>query len=314
MIEPVEAQETVACALCGQSGGGLELEARDWLHGSGETFRYVRCRQCGLLYLNPRPPSSVIGRYYPRESYYTFQDRGTNVADVIRPAHRRLAEQLTRQLAPGEAFDVGCGDGSFLLGLRELGWQSAGIEYDAETAARLQARWQLPVVAGDFLTACLPETSYDLVSMLEVLEHFHQPLAALRRAWILLKPGGSLYVTVPNVASLEYWMWRADWVSLEPPLHLYHFDFTTLSLALHLAGFEIVSLQSSASTAGLTRSLWSKLRRRASGGSVAVAPYRARSWRRVAHAGLNAMFWPVGTALALSRLGPGLRALARRPA
>jgi 2-polyprenyl-3-methyl-5-hydroxy-6-metoxy-1,4-benzoquinol methylase len=314
MIEPAPALESVACPLCGQSGASLELEARDWLHASGETFRYVRCRQCGLLYLNPRPAPGAIGRYYPRDSYYTFQDPGTRLADVIRPVHRRLAAQLTRQLGPGQAFDVGCGDGSFLLGLRELGWQSAGIEYDSEAVARLQQRWQLPVVAGDFLTAALPETRYDLVSMLEVLEHFHQPLAALKRAWTLLKPGGTLFVTVPNVASLEYRVWRADWVSLEPPLHLYHFDTTTLSLALRQAGFQIVSLQSSASTAGLTRSLWLKLRRRAAGASGSAAPYRARSWRRVAHAGLNALFWPVGTALALSRLGPGLRAQALRPA
>ena len=316
MVDALTVLENVSCALCGEKQGTTELEARDWLHGSGETFRYVRCSRCGLVYLNPRPRPQDIGRYYPRESYYTFQDQGRTAADVIRPAHRRLAQQLTRGLGPGASFDVGCGDGSFMLALAQLGWQPAGIEYDGDTAARLRHKWELPVAAGDFLTIDLPLRQYDLVSMLEALEHLHQPQTALRRAFDLLKPGGTLFVTVPNIASLEYRLWGADWVALEPPIHLYHFSPSTLSRALHQAGFEVISIRHSASTAGLTRSLWLKLRRGTAGDGRRSGPavYHASSWRRVAHSVLSAALSPIGGALALAGMGPGLRVLARRPA
>jgi SAM-dependent methyltransferase len=316
MIDTITVFETVSCAVCGEAAGTTELEARDWLHGSGETFRYVRCSKCGLVYLNPRPVPRAIGRYYPRDSYYTFQDHGRTAGDVIRSMHRRLARQLTRRLGPGFSFDVGCGDGSFMLALGQLGWQPAGIEYDSDTAARLHQKWQLPVVAGDFLTVDLPVRQYDLVSMLEALEHLHEPQSALQRAFDLLKPGGTLFVTVPNIASLEYRLWGADWVALEPPIHLYHFSSSTLSRALQQAGFEVISIRQSASTAGLTRSLWLKLRRdtAADGGRSSPVQYHAGSWRRVAHSALSAALVPVGGALALAGLGPGLRVLARRPA
>ncbi len=315
MADPPAELEMVACGLCDSAAAELELEARDWLHGSGETFHYVRCRNCGLVYLNPRPAPAAIGRYYPRGSYYTFQVDGQAAAEIVRPAHRRLARQLTQRLGAGRAFDVGCGDGSFLLALQERGWQPSGIEFDQATVAALQQHRKLPVVAGDFVTAELSDSNFDLVSMLEVLEHLHQPLAALQRARDILRPGGTLVVTVPNISSLEYRLWRGQWVALEPPLHLYHFTSQTLTRALHQAGLQVQSVEYDASTAGLTRSLWLKVRRGhtsdATGGN---GDYQAHSWRRTAHSILNTALSPLGSALKLARLGPGLRAMAKRPA
>jgi 2-polyprenyl-3-methyl-5-hydroxy-6-metoxy-1,4-benzoquinol methylase len=304
----------VACALCGSAAADHELEARDWLHGSGESFCYVRCCNCGLVYLNPRPAPAAIGRYYPRASYYTFQLDGQAAEEIVRPAHRQLARQLTQRLGAGRAFDVGCGDGSFLLALRERGWQPSGIEFDRATVAALKQRWNLSVAAGDFLAAEPGDSNFDLVSMLEVLEHLHQPLAALKRARDLLRPGGTLYVTVPNLASLEYRLWRGRWVALEPPLHLYHFTSRTLTRALHQVGLQVQSVESDASTAGLTRSLWLKVRPGNTSGAAGGGQYQPHSWRRTAHSILNTALSPLGSALKLAGLGPGLRAMARRPA
>jgi hypothetical protein len=151
--------------------------------------------------------------------------------------------------------------------------------------------------------------------MLEVLEHMHEPLAALRQAYRLLQPGGWLLVTVPNIASLEYRLWGRHWVGLEPPLHLAHFSPATLAAALEKTGFMLAEVAQSVSTAGLTRSLWLTLRRR---GDPAEAPaaahvYHSRSWRRSAHRALSLALWPLGAALSRLHLGPGLIALARRP-
>lgn len=83
--------ESISCNLCHGNYTHLELEAKDWLHGSQQTFRLVRCKECGLTYINPRPTTNEIGRYY-QGSYYSYQR--ADCQDWIRPEHHRLAAYL----------------------------------------------------------------------------------------------------------------------------------------------------------------------------------------------------------------------------
>src|SRR5438034_6444187 len=62
--------ETVLCDLCKSNENDLLIRQRDLLLAvTDEEFRIVRCRQCGLVYLNPRPSSDLIGTYYPNVYY-----------------------------------------------------------------------------------------------------------------------------------------------------------------------------------------------------------------------------------------------------
>src|SRR5437867_3453682 len=62
--------ETVSCDLCGSDQSDLFIQQQDLLLAvTDEKFSIVRCRQCGLVYLNPRPSSDMIGTYYP-DVYY----------------------------------------------------------------------------------------------------------------------------------------------------------------------------------------------------------------------------------------------------
>jgi SAM-dependent methyltransferase len=96
---------------------------------------------------------------------------------------------------PLEILDVGCGDGLFFEKLSRFGAVS-GIETDP-AAVTPGSRWAGRIHIGPFDESFAPEVRFDLILLLDVLEHLPDPVAALRRALALLRPGGRLLVTVP---------------------------------------------------------------------------------------------------------------------
>jgi predicted SAM-dependent methyltransferase len=75
--------------------------------------------------------------------------------------------------------------------------------------------------------------------MNHVIEHFHDPIDALRISHRLLKPGGILWIATPNLASLGHAVFRRDWIGLDPPRHLVLFTRSALARALAATGFEL---------------------------------------------------------------------------
>jgi SAM-dependent methyltransferase len=130
-------------------------------------------------------------------------------------------------------LDVGCGDGTFLLGARQAGWQAAGTEYNAALArdAGLEV-WQ----SLDEASARAP---YGCITFWHSLEHFRDPRAALEQSARLLGDQGTLLIAVPNTESLQALAFGPGWFHLDVPRHLYHFNYRSLGRMLDAAGLEI---------------------------------------------------------------------------
>jgi SAM-dependent methyltransferase len=122
-------------------------------------------------------------------------------------------------------LDVGCGDGLFFDALEPYG-RVEGIEMDP-SGIRGDGRWADRIRVAPFDETFQPLRKYALVLMLDVLEHFRDPAAALRRAVDLLEPEGTLILTVPAFPIL--------WTSHDELNH--HFArYTRKSLAELAAG------------------------------------------------------------------------------
>lgn len=120
-------------------------------------------------------------------------------------ARREFIVRLVRDLVPGpgRVLDVGCGTGYFLEALPP-DLEPWGVDM-SETAVRMcRERGLVRVHPGtsDDLSRVSGER-YDVITLLDVVEHLDDDLGALRNAKALLKPGGSLVVTVPAYR----WMW-----------------------------------------------------------------------------------------------------------
>jgi SAM-dependent methyltransferase len=229
----------VPCALCGADDTRVLRTLRHpegqllysdvgtaAVHGA-ETL--VRCRRCGLVYVNPQPRTVA-----PWRTYSASQEAGYFAATLAirEQGAARLLAILERRLgAPGSLLDIGCGDGALLRGAHERGWRVEGLESSAHLYCGLRAG----VLAGRVIAGRAEEMSpdlgpYDAVTMLNVLEHVSDPGLVLANASRVLRPGGLLAVHVPNYA----WgrLFGGHWHQLHPLDHLTYFTAGTLGRLL----------------------------------------------------------------------------------
>jgi SAM-dependent methyltransferase len=257
--------ETVSCNLCGANDSELVLEGKDRLYGIEGTFRLVRCRRCGLIYLNPRPGPDEMARYYPSDyiAYYrAIEDEPSFLRRLDRRygLHKRCRQVIRRADGPGRLLDVGCATGVFLDGMRQRGWTVTGVEVNAEAARYARERLGLEVFADELEKAGYPDASFDVVTLWDVLEHVRDPQRTLGEIARILRrpelcpepdegraegrPGGLLVLSLPNPDCLEARLFGPYWAGWDVPRHLYIFSLPVLERLLSETGFQIQEVHS----------------------------------------------------------------------
>jgi SAM-dependent methyltransferase len=193
-----------------------------------ETFGIAACTTCGLGETFPQPAD--LGRYYGAE-YHGGRHGFTATYCVQR--RMRFLKQVAGAPAGRSLLDVGCGDGTFLVSAQEHGWRVAGTEMNPSIARSEGLKiWE----ALDEASAQAP---YDCVTLWHSLEHMRNPRATIEQATALLKPGGTMFVAVPNAEGLQASLFGPKWFHLDVPRHLFHFGTKSLSRMLETAGLSI---------------------------------------------------------------------------
>jgi len=179
-----------------------------------------------------------------------------------------ILEQVQRRERGHQLIDVGCSGGFFLKECQAAGYVVAGLEPSRQAAERARAELGIPIIEASLEEAQLPEDTYDVASLNNVLEHFPDPLQALKKIRRSLRPGGLFTVSVPNVifAQIAYPVFdRARAFGIPSPLdhielmhapnHLYAFSPRTLRGLLTKAGFEAIEMHPEVPV-GDTRAVW----------------------------------------------------------
>lgn len=228
----------VPCPIC-RTDDFIPLHtARDFISDQPGEFNLVRCASCGLVYLNPRPDPGELGAYYddPYRLWQSASESGLQ-ARFRRMGARRKLKAVEVCGARGRLLDVGCGNGDFLLEAGLRGWDAAGTEFDAQQAGYAARRSGADVRPGELSGCGFGEGSFDVITMWHVLEHMPDPLATLEAALSLLKPGGFIFVAVPDCSSWAARLFGRHWAGYDAPRHLQNFPAGTLKKTLTRAGF-----------------------------------------------------------------------------
>jgi SAM-dependent methyltransferase len=251
----------VRCALCGTARADPVATGRDFEYDTcPNEFRFVRCSGCGHLYLSPRPRVADLGAIYPA-NYYAFTHGGNPLVARLRRAWEGGKVRLYRDLVgegPRRILDVGCGNGRFLALLRDFGcpeWQLVGIDLDAEAVEQCRARgFEAHVGRVEEFAPAGP--GFDAVIMLQLIEHVEDPVAICRRVHALLRPGGCFVVETPNLAGIDYRLFRRSWWGhYHFPRHWNLFSTASLRRMLEGAGFAVERSDQLISTSAWTISL-----------------------------------------------------------
>lgn len=200
-----------------------------------------RCRDCRTAFRSPRPTGREIFRVY--DSGITFARwEGEEEARTVL-WHRRLG-LLRRHRAGKRLLDVGTGDGRFAKIAAAEGYEVRATEASSR-GIELCRRRGLDGVLASVDDESLAPASFDTVTLWHVLEHVPDPGRLLRRVHALLRPGGLVFIAVPNeTRRILRPPWRPKRRTLGPlhwglEVHLIHFQPTTLRRAVRRAGFAV---------------------------------------------------------------------------
>lgn len=239
----------IACCVCGESDAEIAGRGRDFEYDTcSNEFMYVRCRSCGHCYLNPRPEPSELATIYPAN--YGNYSNSVNPGLAFRVKgwlEGFTLAKLAKPLPPhASVLDIGCGDGRLLDGLKRVAPDDAileGIEISEEAAAGTRERGYT-VTVGSVDELELPAGRYDLIALIQVIEHVFHPVACLEKIHAALKPGGRVLFETPSTRCLDYSLFhRRYWGGYHFPRHLNLFEPGNFTRLLEERGFVIESLK-----------------------------------------------------------------------
>lgn len=237
----------VPCHLCAGQEHDIYLRARG--------YRIVRCRRCGLWFVNPQPTAAELQQFY--EGY----DDGSQWREGEERFNHAICAAILRRHRSGSVLDVGCGSGNFLRCMNQRGFRVLGLEPSATGSAYARSAHGLEIYQGT-LEQFLGDHKgqlFDVITLLNVLEHLRDPAGALMQLRKLLGNGGTLAIVVPDARFHDvlgrvrqyfriadpYWIEQTEsrLSGFKLPDHLCSFEPSTLAALLHRCGFEMITLE-----------------------------------------------------------------------
>jgi 2-polyprenyl-3-methyl-5-hydroxy-6-metoxy-1,4-benzoquinol methylase len=214
----------VNCALCESSEKELVFKTKDGHFLS-------RCLNCGFQFYSPRPDSPQIEAYYHEEEFY----EKTNITAV-----EIVMEILAHHnLRSGKLLDIGCGVGALVALAGKKGWEAVGMDPSPKAAALAKQVLDLDILQSYLGDSSFEPETFDVVVLLAVLEHSFDPVSIMKNVWKILKPGGWIIASTPNLDNISYYLMNNreeySWFIKE---HINHFTLKTHRLLLETVGFE----------------------------------------------------------------------------
>jgi len=206
-------------------------------------YKVVRCVNCGLVYVNPRPTSEMLIRLY--SDYHKRGGKDEHSWTILMKDNFKEVSAFLNKLFPerGKLLDIGCAYGHFIKIMEGHGWLVTGVDPSSEAVASARKK-DLRVLETTIEDAMFPEASFDAVTAFYVVEHLADPFTAVKKIFNMLKPGGIVVLRIPHTTPiakfLAFWGIKNNLYDL--PYHLYDFSPKTVSLLLEKAGFSLISV------------------------------------------------------------------------
>jgi 2-polyprenyl-3-methyl-5-hydroxy-6-metoxy-1,4-benzoquinol methylase len=239
-------ENLTSCLVCGSTQLHTELTCKDFV-ASGQLFDLQRCNQCSFLFTNPRPASSEIGPYYQSDRYVSHAGSKKEfsfmykVYDVVRDYSIKQKLKLIKKYHPnGKLMDLGCGLGYFLHGtVMDNAFNALGVDISDEAIDYVKNKFGYNVLSEANLDI-LEAHSFDVITQWHVLEHVHLLNERMQQLKRLLKPGGTLFIAVPNSDSWDAKFYKEFWDGYDVPRHLYHFNQKSFGLLMEKHLFKVI--------------------------------------------------------------------------
>ena len=233
----------VTCRVCDSTRHAEYLNARG--------YSIVECLKCGLRFITPQPSDRELSEFYAG-----FDQQDTWRGDGDQRFDHKLCSWIRKYKDRGSVLDVGSSRGNFLLAMRKGGFSVFGVEpspKNSEFARTVNGIATHTSSVEAFLSAPVWR-NFDIISILNVIEHLRDPRRVLGELRDPLVDGGLLVIAVPDARlhsflgrtrkilgfSDPFWMntEKHPLVGFDPPMHLCSFSPKTITRLIESAGFQ----------------------------------------------------------------------------
>ena len=212
-----DVKKNINCPLCGLDNkiNNQKLKAH-----------YIaKCKNCSFTYSYVAPSSSELAMVY--DNY----DRSVNISDIDKINYKKKFKKLISNYNIKSVLDLGAGNGDILNILSELELDTYFTETGDSLIKNLKQLGHKFIQGGFYPKSNI---KFDLIIMFDVIEHTNQPNECLRTINYSLKNGGLVYITTPNIDSLECNLLKANSSIYSYPEHLSYFNIRTLHKMLEM--------------------------------------------------------------------------------
>lgn len=194
----------------------------------------VRCLNCGLEYVNPRLSPQKALECYASTPDEVFVSQASSRERTFVRCFNKIKKYMPKEA--GSILDVGTANGSFLYVAKNAGWKVSGCEPNKWLCDWAERNYGVKIHPGTIFDARYSDSSFDVITLWDVLEHTPDPKAVLSECHRLLKPGGTLVVNYPDLGSWVARLMGKKWVFLLS-VHYFYYTRSTIARALKNTAF-----------------------------------------------------------------------------
>ena len=230
---------TIHCPYCNNVVTST-IETVDFNRGvSDEKFTYLRCSECGLVFLQPVPPN--IGSYY-QSDYYDIPENIEQLA-VLSEKQKHKLRAVQNVVPQGRLLEIGPSYGDFVYLAKQAGYDVTAIEMNEKCCLFLRTQLGIEAFHSDNPADVLKKLGqYDVIALWHVIEHLPSPWTTLNVLAEHLAPNGILVIAAPNPTALEFRIFGPRWAHLDAPRHLQLIPTTVLEDDLKKVGLAVVQV------------------------------------------------------------------------
>lgn len=195
----------------------------------------IKCLNCGFVFSRKTHEQQKI-----LSAYEGFSDQNyVQEEEGRRKAARYILKKIKKYKPRGKLLEIGSAYGFFLDEAQKLGWDAVGVELSKDAADYAISTFGVKVIRDRFEACTLLDAEYDVVVMVDVIEHLFSPVEMLLKIRAALKNDGILYISTPNVNSFFSRFLKEKWWGIDR-FHLSYFSKKTLIDLFKRNDFQVV--------------------------------------------------------------------------
>lgn len=241
--------ENINCSLC--QGSQNQLVYLRKLEGFSQAFNFVKCSNCGIIYLNPRPTQKALDQLYSSSDYFRGGESSIGYFDYLGEENFRKKtaiiklKQIEKMVGKkGKLLEIGCAAGFFSAAAKDLGWDVIALDISKPMTDYAKINFNLKTVTSKLedidisIHEKLKPEEFDIIFCWGTTGTFTDPVGNFKKIYSMLKPNGYFVFNATNYDSLIAKLLKNRWHILGPSsAHIY--NKKTISFLIAQTGFTI---------------------------------------------------------------------------